>query len=95
MFWLGTKPKKTDKTVVHVSLSIPDLKITPLYFWKDAGCSVPIKKSNIDGETCIRKIGAFFIRFVLFTSTLVYSVIWNQYLVKVDVAHGWCCNCNT
>ena len=27
------------------------------------------------------KIGGFFVCFVTFTSTLVYSVVWNQYVV--------------
>ena len=38
--------------------------------------------SNIDQETCTTKMGAFFIPFVMFTSTLVYSVVWNQSLIQ-------------
>ena len=40
IFGVGTKPKKNDKTMVHVSLSkLVFFNIIPLYFWKGASCS--------------------------------------------------------
>ena len=59
--------------------------ISPLQNRMDSGCSGKVFLSSIEWETCIRKMGDFFILFVMFTSTLVHIVVWNQSNVLISM----------
>ena len=63
MFWSWKKTKKTDKTVVYVSLSISVVLNHPNTFLKEGWVwwDNYLKKSDIDGEMCT-------IKWVLFPS---------------------------
>ena len=78
VFW-GSEPnrKKTDKTEVHAS---PFL-INPLRNWMGAGCSEWGSFNQIFMDKLAPQNGCFFVRFVTFTSTLLYRVVWNQSMI--------------
>ena len=68
---------------MHVSPSISDFLLMSHYIFERVLCVVGFKKSKYLCRNVHRKMGAFFIRFVTFTDTLVYSVVWNQYFTKL------------
>ena len=49
-----------------------------IYFERGMGVVGYLKKSKYWWRNVHRKMGAFFVRFVAFTSTLVCSVVWDQ-----------------
>ena len=70
------KTEKTGKNVVHGFLSTLLFFLNhPTEFWKDVGCSGLIFKNQIKylWRNVHHKMDAFFITFVKFTITLVYS----------------------
>ena len=86
-YFLGVGTKlKNDKPVVHVSQSaLRFFLIVPLQNWMGSGCSgiIYLFLFKYWWRNVHLKMGAFFIRFVTFTSTLVYSFVWNQSIVII------------
>ena len=76
------KTKKTDKREVHGSLSTVCFFIIPMHNLMGAGCSgiIHLFLNQILMEKLAPQNGWFFIRFLAFTRTLVYSIVWDQSL---------------
>ena len=74
-----TPTPKLENGGARLSANIGNLKnmYIPLHFWTGSGCSGLIKKIKLLWRNVHRNIGAFFICFVSFTITLVYSAVWN------------------
>ena len=69
--------------VTHTIISIFK-HLNRLHFWKGGGCSGLVKNSKYLLRNVHRKLGVLFTCFVTFTSTLLYSAIWNQLSIYLN-----------
>ena len=87
LVWNQTNPPQQN-CGTRYSCNNKHMKNTPAhYIFKRGMGVVEYKKNpNIDGEMCTAKWEIFH-GFVMFTSTLVYIFVWNQYIYIYIILH--------